>query len=136
VPFVLDASVAVAWCLPDEQNAYADAVIEALRDSYAVAPCIWQLEVSNALLVAERRKRLRRGDADAAIGRLAILPIRIDAAPAGKIGAELAIAREAALSTYDASYLLCAAGLDLPLATIDAGLRRAAATLSVPLFEI
>lgn len=25
--FVLDCSVAISWCLPDESNAYADAVL-------------------------------------------------------------------------------------------------------------
>ena len=133
--FVLDASVAVAWCLPDEQSAYADLVIEVLRDSYAIAPPLWRLEVVNALLVAERRKRLSKADAEAAIRRMAILPIRIDASPAGEFGSEFFVARETALTAYDASYLLCASRLGLPLATADAKLRKAAAYLAIPVFS-
>jgi len=50
--FVLDTSVAMAWCFEDETNPYADAVLDSLIDNAALAPSIWPLEVGNVLLVA------------------------------------------------------------------------------------
>ena len=60
--FVLDTSVAMAWCFEDETNPYADAVLDSLIDNAALAPSIWPLEVGNVLLVAERRKRMSQPD--------------------------------------------------------------------------
>jgi hypothetical protein len=44
--FVLDCSVVISWCLPDESNAYADAVLILLSaDTEAVVPTIWKSNV-------------------------------------------------------------------------------------------
>lgn len=56
--FVFDASVALAWCFPDETNAYADALLRRFRDETAMVRAIWPLEVANALVVGVRRSRL------------------------------------------------------------------------------
>jgi predicted nucleic acid-binding protein len=53
--FVLDCSVAISWCLVDENNDYANAILALMPDSEAFVPLIWSLEVANTLLVAERR---------------------------------------------------------------------------------
>ena len=53
---VLDASVALAWCFPDEQSPYADQVLQALEGRSVLVPAIWPLEIANGLLVGERRK--------------------------------------------------------------------------------
>ena len=58
--FVLDASVAMAWCFEDESRGYADAVLDSLDSGQAEAPAVWPLEVGNVLLVAERKKCLTR----------------------------------------------------------------------------
>ena len=55
---VVDASVALAWCFPDESSDYADRVLVALEGHELVVPAIWALEITNALLVGERSKRL------------------------------------------------------------------------------
>jgi predicted nucleic acid-binding protein len=55
---VLDASVALAWCFPDEQSGYADQVLQELEGRPVVVPSIWALEIANGFLVGERRKRL------------------------------------------------------------------------------
>ena len=62
VLFVLDTSVTMAWCFDDESNPYADAVLESLAENKAIAPEIWLLEVSDVLVVAERRKRMTKAD--------------------------------------------------------------------------
>lgn len=56
--FVLDCSVTMAWCFDDEATPYAVSVQEQLADVRAVAPTIWPLEVANAILNGERRKRM------------------------------------------------------------------------------
>jgi len=57
---VVDASVALAWCFPDEGGDYADKVLLALDGISIPAPPVWSLEVANAILVGERNKRLRQ----------------------------------------------------------------------------
>ena len=120
--------------MPDERNDYADLVIDLLTSSHAVVPAIWRLEVINALLVAERRKRISLADSDSAAQRLATLPIRHDERES-ELGSELSFARETGLSAYDASYLQCASRLALPLATIDRRLAELARDAHVVLLE-
>ena len=56
---VIDASVALAWCFPDEGSPYADDVLVALHGISILVPAIWPLEVAHGLLVGERNKRLK-----------------------------------------------------------------------------
>ncbi|HEX7362863.1 MAG TPA: type II toxin-antitoxin system prevent-host-death family antitoxin [Bryobacteraceae bacterium] len=56
---VVDASVALAWCFPDEASDYAEAVLVALEGKTIMVPAIWGLEIANAVLASERQKRLR-----------------------------------------------------------------------------
>ena len=56
---VIDASVALAWCFQDEASHYADDVLVALEGHAMLIPALWPIEITNALLVAERRKRVR-----------------------------------------------------------------------------
>jgi hypothetical protein len=44
-----------------------------------VAPGIWPLEVANALLVAERRKRISVAQVTALLGRIVQLPVSVEA---------------------------------------------------------
>jgi hypothetical protein len=50
--FVLDCSVAISWCLVDENDNYANALLAIMPDSEAFVPGIWSLEVANTQLVA------------------------------------------------------------------------------------
>jgi predicted nucleic acid-binding protein len=58
--FVVDASVAANWFLPDEEPEALEAW-RMLRTNPALVPQHWWFEVRNSLLVAERRDRIRRG---------------------------------------------------------------------------
>jgi hypothetical protein len=52
----IDPSVALAWLLPDETNARADAIRAAIEGGEdAWIPVHWRLEVGNGLLMAGRR---------------------------------------------------------------------------------
>lgn len=48
--FVLDCSVAISWCLVDENDDYANALLEMMPDYEAFVPLIWSLEVANTLI--------------------------------------------------------------------------------------
>jgi predicted nucleic acid-binding protein len=59
--FVVDASVTLTWCFEDEANTAADALLERLRGGDQVCvPAHWPTEVSNGLLMALRKKRIKR----------------------------------------------------------------------------
>ena len=47
---VVDASVALAWCFPDEASNYADGVLVALEGRAILVPAVWGLEIANAVL--------------------------------------------------------------------------------------
>ncbi|MEK7407454.1 MAG: type II toxin-antitoxin system VapC family toxin [Acidobacteriota bacterium] len=132
--FVLDASVALAWCFEDEASAETEGVLEQLGASAAVVPSVWPLEVANALLVAERRKRVSRAKVAASLNVLRGLPISVDKeTPARAFEGVLPLAREHGLSVYDAAYLELAIREGLPLATVDQGLKGAARRLGLEL---
>lgn len=44
---VVDASVALAWALPDEISAYADAALAVVEKSVLRVPELWPREVAN-----------------------------------------------------------------------------------------
>lgn len=134
--FVLDASVTIAFCLSDEADPYANRVLERLRATSALVPAIWQLEVANVLLAAERRRRLAEADTARLLKLLAGLPIRMDVDWA-RVGwaPVLHIAREYNLSSYDATYLELAMREGLPLATSDRQLGAAAVAAGVAIFN-
>ena len=127
--FVLDSSVALAWVLPDEGNAYADALLERLIAEGAVVPPIWPLEIGNVLLVALRRGRIRQEEFEAMVERLRRLPIEVDIeATDHALAGVLVLAAQLGLTTYDAAYLDLAQRRTLPLATLDKRLRTACST--------
>jgi predicted nucleic acid-binding protein len=130
--FVIDTSVAMAWCFEDEASDATEAVLDRLRDDQAVVPAIWPLEVANVLLVAERRGRVSEAQASRFLELLAQLPIEVEDSPTD-IAAIVAIGRRHTLSSYDASYLVLAERLGACLATLDQALTRAARKAGVQL---
>jgi predicted nucleic acid-binding protein len=129
---VLDASLALQWFLEDEAGReYGLNVLASLSTKRAVVPMLWFYEVGNGLLMAYRRKRITFDQIDGFLTRLKALPI--DAAE--QLPAELlelpALARKHNLTNYDAAYLALAMRLNLPLATTDVELRRAAGAAGV-----
>ena len=132
--FVLDSSMAVAWSFEDETDDYADYVQGQLSTKRAIVPSLWPLEVANALLVGERRKRSTEADTSNWTTMLAGLPIRIDdQTNAHAWTTTLGLARFHNLSAYDAAYLELAIRRSLPLATLDEQLKAAAKTAGVKL---
>ena len=122
---VVDASIALAWCLGDEGDEYAERMLDRAVAETAIAPAHWPIEVANGLRSAERRGRI---DAEELwqVGKLLkdlgveIVPVELSTA----LGT-LDTARDHDLSAYDAVYLDLARSRDLPLATIDRPLAKA-----------
>ena len=134
---VIDASVALAWCFPDEASDYADDVLVALDGRTAMVPAIWSLEITNALLVGERRKRIRQPEVRRFVELLKGLSILEDGQPfADTVSNILPLAREHDLSAYDAAYLDVAVRHGAPLATLDKALQKAGRAAGVKIFEV
>ncbi len=135
--FVVDASIALAWCFEDEQTPAISALLDRVAIEGAFAPQLWPLEALNALLTAQRRGRITAADRRELLALLHGLPITIDAETATQVwSASQAIAETHGLTAYDASYLELAMRMGIPLATGDTALAAAARALSVPLLAI
>ncbi|HWG47005.1 MAG TPA: type II toxin-antitoxin system VapC family toxin [Gemmataceae bacterium] len=133
--FVLDGSVVLAWYFKDEANAYANAVAGCLPAARAFVSAIWPLEVANAVLMGERRKRSTEAQAVKWLGYLSSLPITVDEETTSHAwGDVLNLARAHQLSAYDAAYLELALRRSLPLATLDNKLEAAAKAIGVGRF--
>jgi len=134
--FVLDNSIVMAWCFEDESNTLADSILESFKQSKALVPAIWPLEVGNVLLVAERRGRLSEADSTRFLSMLSSLPIHSEPETRQRAMSDiLFLAREHQLSTYDASYLDLAMRQGIPIATLDKHLRNAAERCKVALVD-
>ncbi len=133
--FVLDASVTLAWCFADESTDDTEQILDMLSSgSNAVVPAIWPVEVANALLVAERRKRITLAQVTSLLGRIGLLPILVEPTLTERtFVAVLNSARREQLSAYDGSYLELAMREGLPLATMDQSLKRSAKNSGVVL---
>jgi predicted nucleic acid-binding protein len=132
---VLDASVVVAWCFEGESTSFSEGVLDLLSAGMEVlTPAIWPFEVANALLVAERRKRIKMAQVTALLRRIAGLRVSVEPIQTSSAFNQiLSIARQNNLTEYDAAYVELALREGLPLATLDAELRTAARHLGITL---
>lgn len=129
---VLDASLTLQWFLEDESGRqYGLSILASLSSKRAAVPILWFYEVGNGLLMAHRRKRITIDQVDGFLTRLKALPIDAAQQVPGEILELPALAQKHSLTNYDAAYLALAMRLNLPLATTDADLRRAAAAAGV-----
>ena len=136
--FVLDASVAIRWALRDgsaADRAYADQVLDSFAVTFAVVPALWYTETIQVLRCAEDDGKFGESAMTGFVYRLGQLPIEADtAAPAGIQLAVAAISREFRLSGYAAQYFELARRRNMPLATLDKDLRKAAKKAGVSIY--
>jgi predicted nucleic acid-binding protein len=78
---VVDASVALAWALPDESSVYADAALAVAEAEGLRVPDLWAREVANGLAVAYLRKRITPIHEQAFLAALSHLDIRVEHSP-------------------------------------------------------
>lgn len=130
MPFVLDASVVITWAMRDEDHPVADIAFERIQTDSAIVPAIWWYEVRNSLLVNERRNRIAPEDVAQFLSDLSAFDIEVR--PAERSQQTLELARQHRLSIYDAAYLALALERQIPIATLDEALQRAAESTQLP----
>jgi predicted nucleic acid-binding protein len=130
---VIDASVTLSWCFPDEQTYMSMNVLDRLKaGEQALVPAFWALEVLNTLLVGERRGRITAEQTEAFLGALRVLNPILDYASLEQVAGPIQIiCRDHQLTPYDALYIELALRSGCPLATLDQPQRRAAGSLGV-----
>jgi predicted nucleic acid-binding protein len=132
---VLDASITMTWCYPDEHSDYAYKVLDTLEHTQALVPSLWAVEIANALVAGERRKRLTAAEIVRFFELLNGLSIVTDIQTASRaLSDTLQLARAHNLSAYDAAYLELAMREGMVLATLDERLKSAAIAVGVTIF--
>jgi len=126
--WVVDSSIALALALPDEISEQADHFFRRITNGSVLwVPALCWYEIANALMGAQRRKRLTEGDRMRLIELYRMLPIRTDTVLDSDAMCRFhALAMEYELSAYDAAYLELAQRKGLGLATLHKRLHSAA----------
>lgn len=108
---------------------------EIVTDSSVILAWYFDDEVDDYAISVARRGRITLDESVGILKDLSEMQIRVEQEPPARMLNEVfVLARDHQLSTYDASYLDLAMRRDLPLATLDKSLQRAAGKLGVPLF--
>ncbi len=124
---VLDSSATLACVYSDEITEPIHHVFNLVGENGAWVPRLRKLEVADILEMGVRRGRHAAAFRNSTLADLALLPIRVDTETDRQAwGATLQISGRHGLTLYDAAYLELALRRELPLASLDADLRRAA----------
>ena len=136
--FVLDNSVTMRWFFGDgkpQELVYAGKVLDAMKNTSALVPATWGLEVANVIAKAEAKGWVTEARSEVFLEMLEGVDIEVDTATFSHVLSHtLQLARRYKLSAYDASYLELALRLGLPLATLDEDLQKAAKKAGVKKF--
>ena len=130
--FVIDASVVLAWLLPDEQSPAAQDIVAGLATRRAQAPALLHYEVGNALDQAVRRGRIEPALRIEMLETFFALPIATEAPDERAVAIASELASRHAISVYEACYIELSLRRALPLATLDRALAEAARAAGVP----
>ncbi len=129
---VLDSSATLAWIFSDETTEPIRRLFEAVAEQGAFVPSIWRLEVANSLTVALRRRRIDDEFRRSSLADLDKLDIIVDGLTDARAwSGTLDLADRFRLTLYDAAYLELSLRRDMPLATLDQDMRRAATMLGL-----
>ncbi|MFN8638027.1 MAG: type II toxin-antitoxin system VapC family toxin [Dehalococcoidia bacterium] len=132
--YVLDASAAAAFVLPDEVP--SDDLAASLANDDAIVPANWPAEVVNTVLSARRSRRIGAEECAALLASIAGFAVALEPPSMERTAGPVAtLAQERALTVYDAAYLELAIRRGVPLATLDAALARAAREASIAVIE-
>lgn len=134
--FVLDCSAILCAFFPDEID-HNPELLEDISAQGAVVPQLWWIEVVNGLLMGERRKRFDRKRRLQFMEDITLLPLETDCEINEKQWFRISeLATEHNLTTYDATYLELCLRRNLPLATRDKALKKAAKKCGIKLYVI
>lgn len=134
---VLDSSATLAWIYDDERTPAIEFVFDDVIAAGAWVPGIWHLEIVNGLQTGLRRRRIDLAFRTQTFSDLGKMNIAIDGETnTFAWNATLALTDRFRLTPYDACYLELAQRRELPLATLDNDLRKAAQALDIPLLGV
>lgn len=120
--FILDASVAMSWCFEDEMDEYSQNILNNIEQFNALVPALFFIEVSNVLVLSEKRNRLTAADSTRFVDILDRPCIGISDL-IFSIQEITNMARYTKLTSYDVIYLMLAMHTGLPIATKDNALK-------------
>ncbi len=136
--FVLDTSVTTRWLMASTKNvdqAYAMDVLWSLEETRAVVPSLWFLEVISSAMAIRKRDEVTDTEVNTYIAVLEDLPLSVDDQTSERaFGSIMRLAQRYNLTSYDATYLELAIRENLPLATLDKALKKAAIRAGVELY--
>ena len=131
---VVDASFAGAWFLPDEHSPAADDVLDRVTagDLELVVPDLWIYEMTNLLIVAQRRGRIKADRIEEGLTLISSIPWTAQDHRSQLAWLRMTrFASRFSLSGYDAAYLELSDRLQIPLFSFDDSLRSAARQLGL-----
>jgi predicted nucleic acid-binding protein len=130
---VVDASVTLSWCFPDEQTPLSLKVLDRLSaGEQARVPAFWSVEILNSLLVGEKRGRISPKQTQIFLGDLLTLHPTLDYMSWEQVcGPVQTLCRNHRLTPYDALYVELAMRTQCPLATLDQSQKDAASALNI-----
>ena len=119
----------MAWCFTEEATEFTKTLLSRLSNltDSAVVPALWLYEVANVVELAVRKGRIPGEKALAFLDSLADLPIEVENPSRTQVFVTVrTLAGQYQLTGYDAAYLELAIRHQLPLASLDKALSRAA----------
>ena len=120
--FVVDASVAIKWFLPE---IHSDAALRLLAQQHTLhAPDLIFAEFGNVLWKRVRKNEISKNEATATLEGLLTLHLQVQPSQS-LVPLALEIACGANRTVYDSLYLAAALALQSPLVTADAKFHRA-----------
>jgi predicted nucleic acid-binding protein len=133
--FVLDPGVTVAWRVPLSGTTYPSTVLGRMTRAIAAVPECWLLDIAERVRACVRKKQLSLPQANQFFTDIQSFAIWVDdETPLRAWEDTFQLARKHKLATGIAAYLELALRINLPFATIDATLLRAASAAGVSVF--
>jgi predicted nucleic acid-binding protein len=132
--FIVDSSLALTWLFKDETTTASKKLLTQLDTESALVPSLWLLEIANVLSLAELKGRITAAESSDFIDQISRLDIQVEPLLSEQVFTHLLpLCRSHGLTSYDAVYLDLAMRRQLPLATLDEQLRKAAKKAGVKL---
>src|SRR3954467_14073763 len=101
---VIDASLAAAWCFPNEQTEYTNGVLRIVGQTIdPIAPGLWAYEIRNTILMGVKRGRITKDGAQKLLIFLRDLDVQLF--HPSSHDAVFGLAESHGLTVYDAAYL-------------------------------
>lgn len=132
---VLDASFVLRYVLHTDAPRPHPGGLALLRGCELIVPALWNAEVANALVQAERRAVVSAQRIGDALATIVALEPTVDAQPVD-VARNLECARAHGLSAYDSLYIELALRRRAALATYDAAMIAAAPRAGIRLYPL